>query len=51
MNAYGEPYAKSDFEGLTLYEYKMRSLDYNECLMRFAVKNGRVDYISARVLD
>ena len=51
LNAYGEPYAKSDFEGLTLYEYKMRSLDYNECLMRFAVKNGRVDYISARVLD
>ena len=51
LNAYGEPYAQSDFNGLTLYEYKMRSLDYKECLMRFAVKKGKVDYISARVLE
>lgn len=51
LNAYGEPYAQSNFDDLTLYEYKMRSLDYNECLLRFAVKNGKVDYISARVLE
>ncbi len=51
LNAYGEPYSQSNFEDLTLYEYKMRSLDYKDCLMRFAVKNGKVDYISARVLE
>ncbi|MBR2215832.1 MAG: hypothetical protein IJ849_08765 [Selenomonadaceae bacterium] len=51
LSNYGEPYAQSDFDDMTLYEYKMTSLDRRECLMRFAVKNGRVDYISARVLE
>lgn len=48
---YGSPDLKSDYDGATLYEYKRRSIDGKDCLMRFSVKNGVVDYISARVLS
>ncbi len=51
LRAYGDPYAKSDYEGTTLYEYKFTSLDNRTCLMRFAIKNSTVDYISGRVMD
>lgn len=47
---YGKPYAKSDYDGTTLYEYKFTSDLQQDCLLRFAIKNGSVDYISARVL-
>lgn len=47
---YGKPYAKSDFDDTTLYEYKFASDLKQDCLLRFAIKNGSVDYISARVL-
>lgn len=47
---YGKPYAKSDYDGTTLYEYKFTSDLQQDCLLRFAIRNGSVDYISARVL-
>lgn len=47
---YGKPYAKSDYDGTTLYEYKFTSDLGQDCLLRFAIKNGVVDYISGRVL-
>ena len=50
IREYGKPYAKSDYDGTTLYEYKFTSDLQQDCLLRFAIKNGRVDYISARVL-
>lgn len=50
MREYGKPYATSDYDGMTLYEYKFTSDLRQECLLRFAIKNGSVDYISARVL-
>ena len=48
---YGSPDLKSNYDGATLYEYKRRSIDGKNCLLRFSIKNGVVDYISARVLD
>lgn len=51
VRAYGKDYSKLDFEGSTLYEYKMKSVNGKDCLQRFAIKNGRVDYVSCRVLD
>ena len=50
MREYGKPYAESNFEDTTLYEYKFTSDLKQECLLRFAIKNANVDYISARVL-
>lgn len=46
--AYGNDYLESTYDGMTLVEYKMTSLDNRECLLRFAIKNDRVEYISAR---
>ena len=48
LRAYGNDYFESNYDGMTLVEYKMTSLDRRECLLRFAIKNNRVDYISAR---
>ena len=50
VKEYGKPYAKSDYDGTTLYEYKFTSDRGQDCLLRFAMKNGVVDYISGRVL-
>ena len=50
VREYGKPYAKSDYDGTTLYEYKFTSDRGQDCLLRFAMKNGVVDYISGRVL-
>ena len=51
LDAYGNDYSKFTYENATLYEYNMQSIDGKDCLQRFAIKNGRVDYISCRVLD
>ena len=50
MKEYGKPYSKSDYDGTTLYEYKFTSDLGQDCLLRFAMKNGVVDYISGRIL-
>ena len=50
VREYGKPYAQSDYDGTTLYEYKFTSDRGQDCLLRFAMKNGVVDYISGRVL-
>lgn len=51
LRKYGDPYAKSDYDGTTLYEYKFSSQDNRDCLIRFAIKDGRVDYISGRIME
>ena len=49
---YGDnPYGNSTYGDTTLYEYKFISDRGDECLLRFAVKNDVVDYISGRVLN
>ncbi len=49
---YGDtPYGNSKYGDVTLYEYKFQSVNGDECLLRFAIKNGVVDYISGRVLS
>lgn len=51
INAYGEGYSSFEFDGSTLYEYPFTSTDGKNCLLRFAIKNGIVDYISGRVIN
>ena len=46
--AYGNDYYKTSYEDLILYEYTIVSLNGRECLLRFAVKNDKVNYISMR---
>ena len=49
---YGDkPYGNSQYGDVTLYEYKFLSDNGDDCLLRFAIKNGVVDYISGRVLN
>ena len=50
-NAYGEGYTSFEHKGKVLYEYPFTSTDGRRCLLRFAVKNGFVDYISERAID
>ncbi|SFT60595.1 hypothetical protein SAMN02910356_01282 [Selenomonas sp. GACV-9] len=51
LQSYGEPYGKTEYNGLMLYEYMQRSLGQRNCLVRFAIKNNQVDYISVRYAD
>ena len=48
--AYGNEYAFSQYGGEDLYEYKFTAPKGQPCLIRFSIKNGAVDYISARYL-
>lgn len=51
INAYGKGYSSFEYNGSTLYEYPFTSTDGKSCLLRFAIKNGVVDYISGRVTE
>lgn len=51
INAYGKNYKSFDYDSSTLYEYPFTSTDGRNCLLRFAIKNGIVDYISGRAID
>ena len=51
INAYGKGYSSFEYDGSTLYEYPFTSTNGRSCLLRFAIKNGVVDYISGRVID
>ena len=47
-NIYGAiPYAESEYDGAVLKEY-LYEIDGQECLLRFAIKQGVVEYISGR---
>lgn len=50
LQAYGDPYGKTEYNGSTLYEYQFRSINNDNCLLRFAVKNGVIDYIGSRII-
>ena len=50
IQTYGEPYGKTEYNGSTLYEYQFRSSNNDNCLLRFAVKNGTIDYIGSRIV-
>ena len=47
--AYGQRAAVYEYDGLTLYEYPYESVGGNLAVMRFAIKNNVVDYISLRL--
>lgn len=47
--AYGQRAAVYEDDGLTLYEYPYESANGNLAVMRFAVKNNCVEYISLRL--
>lgn len=49
---YGDnPYGNSKYGDTVLYEYKFISDKGDDCLLRFAIKDNVVDYISGRVLN
>ena len=50
LSAYGSDYSSFSYDGMMLYEYALTSMNNKPCLLRFAIKNGYVDYISARTL-
>lgn len=50
INAYGRRCSVQDFDGATLYEYPYDTPQGSLTVMRFAVKNGVVDYISLRIV-
>lgn len=49
--AYGQRAAVYEDDGLTLYEYPYESANGNLAVMRFAMKNNRVEYISLRLAN
>lgn len=49
LNAYGDSSLKFSHEDMMLYEYRFSSIDHRNCLLRFAIKNDQVDYISGRI--
>lgn len=49
LSTYGQPNAQSKYEDLDLYEYEVQSRQGKKCLLRFAIKNDKVDYISVRL--
>ena len=51
INAYGKNYNSFYYDGSVLYEYPFTSTDGKSCLLRFAIKNDIVDYISGRAVD
>ena len=51
LNAYGRRAAVYEDNGLTLYEYPSVSTQGNLAVMRFAVKDNAVEYISLRLAN
>ena len=51
LRMYGKPFAQSERDGATLYEYHLASDGHKPCLLRFSIKNSQVDYISGRLLE
>ena len=49
--AYGTNSMDMAYDGMMLYEYPFTSQEGNKGLLRFAVKNGIVNYISARITE
>lgn len=50
LEAYGNTYSQSVDEGFTIYDYAIKSVDGRDCLLRFSLKDNRVDHISAGVI-
>ncbi|MBR2214122.1 MAG: hypothetical protein IJ849_00020 [Selenomonadaceae bacterium] len=50
LSQYGKPATQTERDGEILYEYHFTSGDNRPCLLRFAIKNSQVDYISGRLL-
>lgn len=48
LSLYGNNYSKFQYDSDEMYEYEMGTNYGKPMLLRFAVKNGRVDYISIR---
>ena len=51
LAAYGKADMIMEYDGYLLYEYKFISANGRNCLLRFAMKNGTVSYISGRVAE
>lgn len=48
LSSYGNNYSKFQYDSDEMYEYEMGTNYGKPMILRFAVKNGRVDYISIR---
>lgn len=51
LSTYGRSCALSEYDGTALYEYPVESSSGKGAVIRFAVKNNIVDYISLRLVD
>lgn len=51
ISKYGRDYLTSEQNGNTLLEYPFKSLHGKNSLLRFALKNDRVEYISVRTIS
>lgn len=51
FSVYGTPDMSMEYDGYLLHEYKFASANGKNCLLRFAIKNGVVSYISGRIVD
>lgn len=51
LAAYGKADMIMEYDGYLLYEYRFTSANGRNCLLRFAMKNGTVSYISGRVAE
>ncbi len=49
LDNYGDSSMKFSYDESVLYEYRFASLDNKSCLLRIAIKNDRVEYISGRL--
>lgn len=51
FSVYGNPDMSMEYDGYLLHEYKLVSANGRNCLLRFAIRNGVVSYISGRIVD
>ena len=51
LSSYGRECVLSEYDGTKLYEYPFESAKGNCAVLRFAIKNNIVDYISLRLVD
>ncbi len=51
LAVYGKTDMIMEYDGYLLYEYRFTSANGRNCLLRFAMKNGTVSYISGRIAE
>lgn len=51
ITTYGDDYKNTTYDGKDLYEYTILADNGKKAILRFAIKNHKVDYISIRYAD